>query len=410
MIDTNTKPVLRSEIEIIPAHDKEENQTFIILQDKEGLVDKRVIMPFETIAILQMLNGENSIKDIQTIIMKETGTLLPESELIHLVNELDNTYFLENERTQQLRKQLYKEFKNSTVRKPVHKGLSYPENILELTSFLSKFLKIENKIPVKSTTGAISPHIDFIRGGNSYGKIYKELSNSVKPDLVIAFGTSHRGGNSPFMITQKSYETPYGNIETDIETYNKIKEILWYEPDEEEYYHKNEHSLEFQAVWLKYIWRENTPKWLSILTSSFERFATDIPPSKIDTIEKLFKDFENLLKELSKNKKILLLAGADLSHVGPRFGDEIEITPQLKKEIEEKDKEKIKPILNLDPDGFYMSIMKEKNQTHICGITPIYCLLRTVKAIKPDAKPQLLDYSQADDPIGGFVSFTAISF
>jgi AmmeMemoRadiSam system protein B len=149
---------------------------------------------------------------------------------------------------------------------------------------------------------------------------------------------------------------------------------------------------------------------LPVLTSRFERFATDITPSKISSIEKMFNDTENLVKEISKTKKVLILAGADFSHVGPHFGDDIKITPEVKSDTEKKDREKIEYILKLDYDGFYSAVMKDKNSTKICGLSPIYSSLRLIKAIKPDTKPELLDYSQADDPFGGFVSFASIFF
>ncbi|MBP7795770.1 MAG: AmmeMemoRadiSam system protein B [Elusimicrobiales bacterium] len=412
MIDINYKPVLKRETEILPAMDEKKQMSLIVLRDKEGITNKNLAMPAELLLILQMFDGSNSIKEIQSNIMKQTNVLLPESELIHLAEELDNALFLENEKTAAVRISLIDDFKKATTRKPCHCGISYPDNTLELTSFISGLYKIEKDISITPNTlsGAISPHIDFRRGGRVYSSTYSKLHQLSKPDTIIALGTSHRGGNSPFIMTRKNYETPYGEIETDKDLYQKFKDILWYEPDEEEYYHKNEHSLEFQAIWIKYIWRENTPKWLPVLTSRFERFATDITPSKIDSIEKMFKSIERLVSEISKDKKILIIAGADLSHVGPRFGDDINITPQLKSDIEKKDREKIEYILKLDYDGFYSAVMKDKNSTRICGLSPIYSSLRLVKAIKPESKPELLDYAQADDPFGGFVSFASIVF
>lgn len=409
MITSQYKPLIKQDVEILPA--EHEGKHVIILKDNEGITNRTLIMPAETIILLQFLNGLNTIKDIQTTLLKLTGELINEADIIDFVKQLDESNFLENEKTQELRKKLYDEFKNSSIRKAVHKGVSYPENILELTSFMSRFLKKdESSLAIKNTIGLIAPHIDLIRGGRVYASGYGELLKSIIPDIIIAFGTSHKGGNSPLIFTKKSYETPYGNVDVDLDLYNKFKDILWYEPDEEEYYHKNEHSLEFQSLWLKYLWREKTPKWLPILTGRFERFAIDIPPSKIDTVEKMFRDIEALIKEISKVKKIMIIAGADFSHVGPRFGDDIEITPNIKSDVEEKDKEKIKHILNLDADGFYMSIMSEKNKTKICGISPIYAALRFIKAINPNTKPTLLDYSTAEDPFGGFVSFASIIF
>ncbi len=408
MITQDFRPLLKEQIEILPT--EHNGRQMIILKDNEGLTERNLLMPAESIVLLQLFNGENSIKDIQSLLLKLTGEIISESDIIDFVKQLDDSYFLESEKTAELRRNIYEEFKKMKVRKAIHKGLSYPDNILELSAFMSKFLKVEQSTPISRRYALIAPHIDLIRGGVVYSKGYGELVKSEIPDVIIAFGTSHKGGNSPFIMTKKDYETPYGNIETDMDLYLRFKEILWYEPDEEEIFHRTEHSLEFQALWLKYIWREKTPKWLAILTSSYERFATDSPPSSIQNIEDMFRGLEKIVEETSKDKKVMILAAVDFSHVGHRFGDDVEVSDELKKEIENKDREKIKHILNLDPDGFYMSVISEKNSTKICGLSPLYAALRAIRALKPNKPGVLLDYAQADDPFGGFVSFASIIF
>jgi AmmeMemoRadiSam system protein B len=410
MITSDYKPILKRGVEILPAKDKE--RELILLKDNEGITNQVLVMPVETITLIQFFDGQNSIKDIQNQILKLTNHLVSEYEIIEFVKQLEQANFLENEKVNEIRKKLYEEFKNSSVRKAIHKGLSYPENILELSSFMSKFLKIEEiKFPTQTIIGAISPHIDLIRGGSVYAKTYSELQKSVIPDIVIAFGVSHKGGVSPFIFTKKEYETPYGNIQVDNDLYMRFKEVLWYEPDEEEFFHKDEHSLEFQALWLKYIWRDKTPKWLPILVTDFERFCEKNPPSKIEYIEKFFSSAEIILKELlNQNKKVLILAGVDFSHVGPRFGDDIEITPEIKKTIEEYDKKILNLALELKADEFFLSVVETENETNICGLSATYSALRFIKSINQNAKGKLLDYSQADDPFGGFVSFASMVF
>jgi len=410
MITSDYKPLLKRGVEILPAKDKE--RELILLKDNEGITNQVIVMPVETIALIQFFDGQNSIKDIQNQILKLTNHLVSEYEIIEFVKQLEQANFLENEKVNEIRKKLYEEFKNSSVRKAIHKGLSYPENILELSSFMAKFLKIEEtKFPTQTIIGAISPHIDLIRGSSIYAKTYSELQKSVIPDIVIAFGVSHKGGVSPFIFTKKEYETPYGNIQVDNDLYMKFKEVLWYEPDEEEFFHKDEHSLEFQALWLKYIWRDKTPKWLPILVTDFERFCEKNPPSKIEYIEKFFSSAEIILKELlNQNKKVLILAGVDFSHVGPRFGDDIEITPEIKKTIEKYDKKILNLALELKADEFFLSVVETENETNICGLSATYSALRFIKSINQNARGKLLDYSQADDPFGGFVSFASVVF
>ena len=410
MITSDYKPLLKRGVEILPARDKE--RELILLKDNEGITNQVLVMPVETIALIQFFDGQNSIKDIQNQILKLTNHLVSEYEIIEFVKQLEQANFLENEKVNEIRKKLYEEFKNSSVRKAIHKEVSYPENILELSSFMAKFLKIEEiKFPTQTIIGAISPHIDLIRGGSVYAKTYSELQKSVIPDIVIAFGVSHKGGVSPFIFTKKEYETPYGNIQVDNDLYMKFKEVLWYEPDEEDFFHKDEHSLELQALWLKYIWRDKTPKWLPILVTDFERFCEKNPPSKIEYIEKFFSSAEIILKELlNQNKKVLILAGVDFSHVGPRFGDDIEITPEIKKTIEEYDKKILNLALELKADEFFLSVAETENETNICGLSATYSALRFIKSINQNAKGKLLDYSQADDPFGGFVSFASVVF
>lgn len=409
MIGSENKPLLKLFTEILPL--EQGDKKLIMLKDSEGISDKIVLLPFESIGILNLLNGENTVKDIQSYILKETGILISENEIINFISQLESYGFIENESLNEKRKKIYEEFVNSNVRKEFHKGLSYPDNIIELTSFMSKFYSpAGNNTEHETITGLIVPHIDLIRGGDVYALGYSMLHKSIKPDLIIALGVSHYGGNSPLIFTKKSYQTPYGNMDTDLDVYSKIKNILWYEPDEEEILHRREHSLEFQALWLKYIWRDEAPKWLPVLVTDFSRFADKFSPSKVNTVNELFIKLENLLKELSKDRKILILSGVDFSHVGPRFGDNTEITVSVKNEIENKDKQIMKYITELDYDGFYEQVISTGNLTHICGLSAVYSSLRLIKSLKPDSKGEILGYKQADDPLGGFVSFATIKF
>jgi len=410
MITSDYKPILKRGVEILPA--KAQDKEVILLKDNEGITNQVLVMPVEMMALIQFFDGQNSIKDIQNHILKLTNQLVSEYEIIEFVKHLEKANFLENEQVNEIRKKIYEEFKNSNIRKAIHKGLSYPENILELSSFMGKFLKIEDiKFPAQKLIGAISPHIDIIRGGNVYSKTYSELQKSIIPDVIISFGVSHKGGVSPFIFTKKEYETPYGNIAIDNDLYMKFKEALWYEADEEEFFHKDEHSLEFQSLWLKYIWRDKTPKWLPVLVTDFERFCEKNPPSKIEYIEKFFNSADIILKELvNRNKKVLILAGVDFSHIGPRFGDDIEINDEVKKKIEVYDKRILNLAAELKADEFFAAVSQNDNETKICGLSATYSALRFIKSINPNAKGKLLDYSHSDDPLGGFVSFASMIF
>jgi AmmeMemoRadiSam system protein B len=210
------------------------------------------------------------------------------------------------------------------------------------------------------------------------------------------------------VFTPKSYETPFGPMEVEDDLYQKLSSRVWYEPRADEWVHKHEHSLEFQAVWLKYLWREKAPKWIPILVSSFERFSPQEAPSGIPTIEKALKDLGDVLKaELAKGRTVTIISGIDLAHVGPRFGDDLEITPDLEKKIEAEDRKSLIDAMALDADGFYKSVVADGHWRKVCGLSALYTGLRLMKMIGASEPGRLLSYGQAPDPAGGLVSFAS---
>ena len=133
-----------------------------------------------------------------------------------------------------------------------------------------------------------------------------------------------------------------------------------------------------------------------------------ITPSKIPTIEKAIKDLGEVLKgEIAKGRTVMILNGIDLAHVGLRFGDDLEITPELEKKIETEDRKSLVDALSLDADGFYKSIVANEHWRKVCGLSALYTGLRLMKAIGATKPGQLLTYGQAPDPAGGLVSFAS---
>jgi AmmeMemoRadiSam system protein B len=196
-------------------------------------------------------------------------------------------------------------------------------------------------------------------------------------------------------------------MEVDGALYDALASKLWYDPRADEWTHKNEHSLEFQAVWLKHLWREKAPKWVPVLVSTFERFTGDGTPSGVPTIEKALKDMgEVVAAEQAKGRSVMILDGIDLAHVGPRFGDDLELGPELEKKVEDEDRRSLVSAMALDADGFWSSVVDGGHWRKVCGLSALYTGLRLKKAL--GAGPgRLLTYGQAPDPAGGLVSFAS---
>jgi AmmeMemoRadiSam system protein B len=371
--------------------------------------------------LVSLLDGKRTAAQVRDLFLKSTGSAIELPVILDLARALEDAGYLETPAVAGRRRALLEAFKASGRRPALFAGPSYPAEPLALAGALGGFFKAEGG-PGKdkaegalapSPTGLVSPHIDFARGGPAYAWAYQALSERTPPDVIVALGVAHVSPDSPWTFTPKSYETPFGAMEVDSSLYDALARKVWYEPRADEWVHKGEHSLEFQAVWLRYLWREKTPPWVPVLVSSFERFSPDEAPSGVPTIEKAIKDFGAVLRaEQAKGRRVMVLCGVDLAHVGPRFGDDVEITPELEKKIEDEDRRSLVAAMALDADGFYRSVIADEHWRKVCGLSALYTGLRLIKELGggTPAPGRLLAYGQAPDPSGGVVSFASALF
>jgi hypothetical protein len=100
-----------------------------------------------------------------------------------------------------------------------------------------------------------------------------------------------------------------------------------------------------------------------------------------------------------------VIAGADLAHVGPRFGDPEPVgSPELAL-IEREDTVMLESVAAGEPDAFFESVASDGDRRRICGYSPIYALLRSLGSTTGRVKR----YGQWPDP-SGVVSFASVVF
>jgi hypothetical protein len=104
-------------------------------------------------------------------------------------------------------------------------------------------------------------------------------------------------------------------------------------------------------------------------------------------------------------RRYCLLAGADLAHVGPRFGDPRPISRAELARVELEDRALLAVVAEGDVDTFFATVLREGDRRRVCGLSPIYALLRLL----PDVRGRLLRYGQWPDP-QGTVSFASMAF
>jgi MEMO1 family protein len=99
---------------------------------------------------------------------------------------------------------------------------------------------------------------------------------------------------------------------------------------------------------------------------------------------------ESTANELGR--KVCYIAGADMCHIGKKFGDDFAARSILP-DVQKFDMEALKHAAGANADEFLRSIAQVSNKYRVCGVAPIYATLR---AARPQ-QGELLCYYQWDE-------------
>ncbi|HHT9120093.1 MAG TPA: AmmeMemoRadiSam system protein B [Candidatus Hypogeohydataceae bacterium YC41] len=377
-----------------------------------SISEKLVFFPHQLLEVLRFFDGRHTLRDIQNEFARRHGVTLFIEQLEEILQKLDEHIFLEGERFNQFVKDLQNEFHNSSLRRAFLAGRSYEGDPGALSKQLEGFFLAEegpNSLPGRQERdelkGAIIPHIDFGRGGPYFAWAYKEIAESSSARSFILLGTAHHPMQGAFALTKKDFETPFGILKTEQPFVEALIKKTGSRFLNGEFAHRAEHSIELQAVFIQYLFggRQDV-SIIPILCSSFqEALLKGSSPTDITEI----KDFLEILKETisTYRNNVSVIASADLSHMGPRFGDPFYIDSQQLDAIAQEDTATIRLIEAMDAEGFFASVQKDGDKRKICGLAPIYTLLKVIQA----TEGRLIKYGQWPDPVGT-VSFASISF
>ncbi len=404
-------PALRA-LDIFPM--EHEGEQLFCMSDPSGVVEEQLLLSPPAVFIAVHLNGRNSEEHIQAAFLEQSdGMPLPVEHIEQVLQHLDSVGFLETPTFYAIHEQLRADFRDSPKRPAYLAGKSYPEDPEELRAFLDEQFKREDSpaeaLPETPGTGTplpglIVPHIDLHRGGHSYAHGYLELYKSGTPDTVFIFGVAHAAERVPFILTRKHFETPLGTLEADLEFIDRIAAACDWDPYEHELTHRTEHSIEFQAMMLAYLYGPNV-KIVPILCSMFSEDPACSDPGSLAPVQQFLSACQQAIQE--SEKQVTVIAGADLAHVGKRFGDPFDIDETIVQGVADRDHEDLAFVHTLEPEAFYASVMKDLNQRHTCGYAPIYSALKSINGTGLTGRP--LHYDYAHDPAGGIVSFASIA-
>ena len=377
------RPKLRQNIQITP-FTHQEQRGFIL---RDNLIEEKTLFVSEGAAFLfPLLNGKLSPDEIQKVIEQQTGQSIIKEDIEKFIHILEENFFLDSPAYQQFLKDMEDEYKESPARPSLMAGNGYPEKKVELKKYLDGVfenakLRKNLKLP-EEVYGAVVPHIDIQRGGKNYAQIYSILKKYPPADTYIILGVNHHylTGN-PFIFTDRAYETPLGKVEIDHDLLDNLKQQLDWDIFEGELAHRGEHSVEFPALFLSYIYPKLSFKILPILCNFHEKDD--------ERINALIYGLQYYLS--NSDKKIVLIASVDFSHIGPQFGWQKVVEESDAKRVEKEDLHTLGFLINNEPESFYNDIMKDHNKRNIDALGAGYVFLNVLK----DRKGQLINYDQA---------------
>jgi hypothetical protein len=252
-----------------------------------------------------------------------------------------------------------------------------------------------------------APHIDFRRGGVAYAHAWKELAERCAAETFVILGVAHTPLKGLFAVTDKDFETPLGAVPCDRGLARDLMRRAGLEQGDDELVHRSEHSVEFQAVFLRHVFGASRPaRIVPVLCGHIlEALGDKTNPLDVPAIT----DFVGALRELLKEggDRVAVIASVDLSHVGRRFNDQVELTPELLTRVEAQDRALLKHAERMDAAAFFETNYRDKDRRHVCGFSALFALLAAV----PARHGRLLHYGQAPErETQSVVSFAAMAF
>ena len=407
------KPALRP-VETILVPDAEHGRV-LVLRDTEGVTSSHACVPPQLIPVVARFTGGNTIDEIARDASRELGFEVPVDVVARLADELDRALFLEGPTYRAARARIESDFAAADVRPVSHAGGAYAKDPSELARYLDESClakangaAVHAKAPERRMVALVAPHIDPWRGAVGYGHAYGALSRSLAPevDTFVLFGTSHAPMRQPFALCRKAFDTPLGPIQADEEALGALARRCTFDAYADQFNHKREHSLEFQVVFLKHLLGDRPARILPVLAGLGAQQASGSDPGH----DRQASEFFDAMGEVMADRagRVLVVAGADMAHVGPRFGDAQPLNASQRKQLGETDRSSLAHAADGDAAGFWGHVAEDLDTRRVCGLAPIYSLLRTLPG---GARGELLHYEQTVDPEdGSIVSHAALGF
>jgi AmmeMemoRadiSam system protein B len=374
------KPKLR-EVHAMPI--RHEGQDLVLLRDPLQLSETQIAIPRPLALLLGLMDGTRDAKELEAALQVRAGVRLAPGLLDKLVDDLDSACLLEGERFAEARTRALEAYREAPFRPMTLDSADFPHQpdaaAAQLQGYVDALPPLEGvdgvQEPPGTIRGLVSPHIDYQRGGPVYAQVWRAVAEAARDaEMVLILGTDHQGGSGMLTLTLQSYATPWGALPTDREVVGRLADALGQDVAfAEELHHRGEHSIELAAVWLHFARGGEAVPMVPVLCGHFGDFVQgEAEPGQHEPFSALVE----VLRPLMASRRTLVVAAADLAHVGPAFGDPRGVDMIGKAQLQRADERLLKTVYAGDAEGFFQELRAEGDRRNVCGLPPIYLTIR----------------------------------
>lgn len=373
------RPRLRK---LIPSNNAPEEGGGYTVRDPLGLSPAGLSVTEDELALMRLFSGQRTCEDIARLHAEKTGRAVETGEVRRLARRLEENLMLEGPAAREAAEQATQAFRAQEDRPFRHGPECYPAEgpaLLEAVRDHGAEAFGPDGPPAREpVTGLFAPHIDISIAGPAYASAYVPAARDEDRDLFLVLATAHFRDTNLFILTDKDYQTPLGPAVTDRDAVRSLEKAFPGDLRRDELIHAVEHSVEFQAVYLRAVLQGRRPFTIvPVLVSSFARFLEqDQRPGDDPHVS----DFLACLSETlaPRRERLCVIAGVDLAHVGRKFGDDAPDDAVLA-DLEKADRRSLALAAATDAEGFWDDVTADGNARKVCGLAPMYCALRLLE-------------------------------
>lgn len=405
------------------------------MTDARQISDKMVVAPMAAQHLLPLMNGERTLGEI----VASMGQGLTEPILQNFIAQLDEAGLLFGPKFDAILAKMQSDFDSSPVLPPAATAAfadtlvvqKFGEEATEqrkaehgarliaetFDEWIKQALEQEENPAFDDLPPAIiAPHIDYPRGWLNYASVWGRLRTVDRPDRVVVLGTNHFGMATGIALCDKGFETPLGICPADQKLLDLVRSKIGPELGdklfEHRYDHEREHSIELQIAWIQHVLgKDDQGSFVPVFAALIHDPVVNSGESYDGKGVGLTPFIEALKASLKEaGGKTLVISSADLSHVGPAFGDqqplagEDQAAEQARNRVLGHDQEMMQYIAQAKPDELMVAMSWQQNPTRWCSVGNI---VAAMKLVEP-SQVQILRYMAAMDQQGmGMVSSCA---